>query len=86
MSLGDAVAFNLKDRGLRMEGAAFDSAWDSIKKPRSERWVVTFTFTHRSREQAARWEYDPENDALTAVDKTSADLGWVAPIRRRSSA
>ncbi|MEA2452996.1 MAG: hypothetical protein QOG04_1706 [Actinomycetota bacterium] len=86
MSLGDAVAFNLKDKGLRMEGAAFDSAWDSTKKPRSERWVVSFTYTHRSREQTARWEYDPETDHLTAIDKTAGELGWVAPIRRRSRA
>lgn len=86
MSLGDAVTFNLKDRGVRMEGAAFESAWDSVKKPRSDRWVVTFTFAHRSREQTVRWEYDPENDDLTAIDKTSADLGWVAPIQRRSRA
>jgi hypothetical protein len=69
-----------------MEGAVFESAWDSTKKPRSDRWVVTFTFTQRSREQTVRWEYDPETDSLTALDKTANEIGWVAPIKRRARA
>lgn len=86
VSLGDAVAMNLKDRGLRIEGAEFDSSWDSTKKSRSDRWVITFTFTHRSREQKARWEFDPENGDLTSLDKLANEIGWVPPLRRRKRA
>lgn len=86
VSLGDAVAMNMKERGLRIEGAEFDSAWDSVKKPRSDRWVVTFSFSHRSREQTARWEFDQESGELTALDKVGNEIGWVAPLRRRKRA
>jgi len=86
VSLGDAVAMNMKERGLRIEGAAFDSSWDSVKKPRSDRWVVSFSFTHRSHEHRARWEFDPETGKLSALDKLATEIGWVAPLRRRKRA
>ena len=86
VSLGDAVAMNMKDRGIRIEGAEFDAAWDSVKKPRSDRWVVTFSFTHRAREQSARWEFDQETGELSAPDKVGSEIGWVAPLRRRRRA
>jgi hypothetical protein len=86
VSLGDAVAMNLKDKGLRLDGAEYESAWDSIKKPRSEKWVVSFTFAQRDREQVARWEFDPETGRLTGLDKLANELGWIAPIKRRSKA
>lgn len=86
VSLGDAVAMNLKERGLRIEGAEFESSWDSTKKSRSDRWVVTFSFTHRAREQKARWEFDPETGDLTSLDKLANEIGWVPPLRRRKRA
>lgn len=86
VSLGDAVAMNMKDRGLRIEGAGFDSAWDSVKKPRSDRWVVTFSFTQRGREQHAKWEFDQETAELTSLDKLGSEIGWVAPLKRRKRA
>lgn len=86
LPLGDAVASNLKARGVGMEADAFEGAWDSTKKLRSERWIVAFAFGHRGREQLARWEFDPETDELAAIGKLANELGWVAPIRRRSRA
>ena len=86
LPLGEAIAHNLRGRGLRIEGPAFDAAWDSIKKPRTDRWVVSFSFTQRSREQTARWEFDPETGRLTGLDKVANDLGWVEPPRRRKRA
>lgn len=84
--LGEAVIANLKARGLRLEAAAFDAAWDSIKKPRSDRWVVSFSFTHRGREQTARWEFDHETSKLVGLDKVANELAWVEPPRRRKRA
>lgn len=84
--LAEAVVANLKDRGIRLEPAAFDAGWDSTKRPRSARWIVTFTFTARRSEQVARWEFDPESGDLSALDKLANELGWIAPLRRRSRA
>lgn len=86
LPLGAAVASNLKTRGVRLESDAFERAWDSTKKPRSDQWIVTFAFPHRAREQLARWEFDPETDVLVSIDKLASELGWVAPIKRRSRA
>jgi hypothetical protein len=86
VSLGDAVALNLKHRGLRLEGAEFESAWDSTKRSRNDRWVISFTFSLRSREQTVRWEFHPETAELSSLDKLASDLGWVAPLKRRKRA
>ena len=84
--LGEAVASNLKDRGVKLDNKAFEAAWDSTKKARSTRWAVTFTFTSKGREQTARWEFDPETSEVHGLDKLANELGWVAPPRKRSRA
>lgn len=84
--LGDAVAANLKEKGVQLTPEGLEGGWDSMKRPRANRWVVTFTYSTRSGEQSARWELDPEDDTVTALDKAANELGWVAPIRRRSKA
>jgi hypothetical protein len=84
--LGEAVTANLKRRGLKIDAAGSDAGWDSTKKPRSPRWVVTFSFPARGREQTAHWDYDPEADTVTGADKLGTELGWIPPIRRRSRA
>jgi hypothetical protein len=43
-----------------------------------------FALPVRGKEQLARWEFDPETEKLVALDKLSNELGWVAPIKRRS--
>ena len=84
--LGEAVASSVKTRGIRMDRDAYEAAWDSLKKPRSERWVVVFALPSRGREQLARWEFDPESGKLIGLDKLANELGWVAPIKRRARA
>jgi len=83
--LGEAVAANLKKRGVKVEEGS-DEGWDSTKKPRSSKWIVTYTFESRGREQVAHWEYDPDAETVVGMDKVGNDLGWIAPIRRRSRA
>lgn len=83
--LGEAVTANLRRRGVKVD-ADSDEGWDSTRKPRSSRWVVTFTFDSRGRAQIAQWEYDPESDTLSHGDKLGNELGWVPPIRRRTRA
>ena len=84
--LGEAVAANLKDRAVKMDDDSFDAGWDSTKRPRGRRWVVTFSFESRGRDQVARWEFDPETNELSGLDKLANELGWIPPIRRRSRA
>lgn len=84
--LGEAVAANLKAKGVSMAPDELEHAWDSTRRPRVNRWIVTFTFPSRGGDQVARWELDPNGDTVTALDKTANELGWVAPIRRRSKA
>lgn len=84
--LGEAVAANLKDRGIKMDEDSFDAAWDSTMRPRARRWVITFSFESRGRDQVARWEFDPESEELSGLDKLANELGWIPPIRRRSRA
>lgn len=85
--LGEAVTANLRSKGIKIAADEFESAWDSTKRPRSDRWVVTFAFQSRGRrEQVARWEFDPETQELSGLEKLGNELGWVPPLRRRSRA
>lgn len=86
VSLGEAVTANLRAKGVSLPAEEMEAGWDSIKRPRTNRWIITFTYPARTGEQVARWEIDPDQDVVTALDKTANDLGWVPPIRRRSKA
>lgn len=81
--LGEAVATNLKKRGVTLDPESLDDGWDSIKKARGSNWIVTFTFDQRKRQRTARWDYDPENDTVKPLDELAASLGWVERVRRR---
>lgn len=81
--LGEAVAANLKRRGVAMDSESLDAGWDSTKKARGSNWIVTFTFDQRKRQRIARWDYDPENDTVKPLDELAASLGWVERVRRR---
>ena len=81
--LGEAVAVNLKKRGVSLDPQSFDDGWDSTKKARGANWIVTFTFDQRKRRRTARWDYDPENDTVKPLDELAASLGWIERTRRR---
>ncbi|HWC14751.1 MAG TPA: septation protein SepH [Actinomycetota bacterium] len=85
-SLLEAVEANLKEKGIQMSPDDLDAGWDAMKRPRANGWIVSFTFSGRGGEQTARWELDPHEDLVRALDKTANELGWIPPIRRRSKA
>lgn len=82
LPLGDAVAANLKARGVVRNGQPFE-IWDSVRHPRKKVWTVTCSFTARGRSGVARWEYDPETDEVVALSKLAGDLGWVPGSKRK---
>jgi hypothetical protein len=86
LSLGDAVATNLKRRGIELPPGRYDEGWDSIRRPRKATWLVSFTFVHRGRTQTAKWEFDPETSDVQATNALGAQLGWVDRKRRRRPA
>jgi hypothetical protein len=85
--LDDAVLANLRARGIQLGPAAYEAAWDSIRRVKSGTWTVSFTFEARGRTHVAKWEYDTESLEVRPMNKLAGDLGWVAPRRRnRASA
>lgn len=86
LPLLEAVEVNLKEKGVRITPADLDTGWDAVKRPRANRWIVSLAFPGRGGEQTARWELDPHEDLVRALDKTANELGWIPPIRRRSKA
>jgi Protein of unknown function (DUF3071) len=83
-SLGESVEANLKSRRISLSPEQIAEGWDSVKRARGDRWVVTFRFTHRGRTRSADWEYDPESSKLRAINTLASELAWV-PRRRRSA-
>jgi hypothetical protein len=82
--LGDSVERNLKKRGVTMAPEDLVDAWDSVKRTRGDRWVVSFQFEQRGRRRRAEWEFDPTTSKLRALDALSAELGWIARRSRRT--
>lgn len=82
-SLGESVSANLKKRRISMDARELFDAWDSVKRPRSHRWIIRFSMPSRGRVRVAEWDFDPESEMLTARDQLASELGWVEVKRRR---
>ncbi|MGH9279702.1 MAG: septation protein SepH [Acidimicrobiales bacterium] len=85
LPLGDSVALNLVDRGLRMLEDEFDRAW-SAHQVHDGVWTVQFRYRSRGRDQQATWELDMASRRLVARDRLGSDLGYVDRTRRRRAA
>ncbi|HEX2239580.1 MAG TPA: septation protein SepH [Actinomycetota bacterium] len=82
LPLGEAVSANLRKTAPALGPKEIDAGWDSVRHPRRNTWVVSFTWPGRRSTKTARWEYDPGSEHLEALDKTAADIGWAARARR----
>ena len=80
--LGQAVQWNLTDRGVRFSDDVFSDCWSAFNL-HGARWAVRFTYTSRQRRQMAEWEVDLRERSLTARNRLASDLGHVEPGRRR---
>ena len=76
--VGDAVRHHLADRGVALTADEFDSAW-SARQLANGRWVVRFAFYYRAKNQALQFDLDESSGSVSAVDRLSAQLGYVAP-------
>ncbi len=80
--LGESVAANLADRGLRVLDDEFDMSWSAFQL-RDGVWTVRFRYRNRGREQQATWELDVANNRVVSRDRMGSDLGYVERSRRR---
>ena len=77
-SIGDAVRRNLAERGVTLSPEEFASAW-STRQLADGRWAVRFSFRHRNKDQKLRFDLDDATGTVTAADRVSGQLGYVAP-------
>lgn len=77
-AIGDAVRYNLAERGAALSPEEFASAW-TTRLLADGRWAVCFGFRHRNKDQVLRFDLDETTGAVAAADRPSGQLGYVAP-------
>lgn len=85
LPLGEAVEANLAARRVALGGEALANAWTATRQD-GQPWTILLTFPFRGRSRTARWRYDARTRELTPANKLAADVGWVAPGARPSTA
>ncbi|HVL28946.1 MAG TPA: septation protein SepH, partial [Acidimicrobiales bacterium] len=80
--LGESVAANLADRGVRILEDEFDASWSAFQV-RDGVWTVQFRYRSRSRLQQATWELDVAANRVVSRDRLASDLGYLERSRRR---
>jgi len=74
--LGDALAANLRRRGVRWDPAR--ATW-SAARPRSGPWRIRLTYRDGGRERWAEWRFEPRLREVTPADRLAAEIGWADP-------
>lgn len=77
-AIGDAVRRNLAERGVVLTPEEFSDAW-STRQLADGRWAVRFSVRHRNKVQVLRFDLDDATGEVSAADRTSGQLGYVAP-------
>ena len=85
LPLGEAVRAHLKQRRAGLTPEQVDDRWDSVRKPKGNRWLVRFTYPSRGRDRVAEWDFDPATGKLTALNDLAAEIGWVEPRTRHKA-
>jgi hypothetical protein len=80
-SLGEAVWWNIADKGALMTEDTFDGCW-SAHHMRDTTWIVRFDYVNRKRRQRAEWEIDTRDGTLVARNRLGSELGYIEPGRR----
>lgn|GEM_PF-6291357 len=76
--IGDAIRRHLAERGVAFSPEEFASAW-TTRQLADGRWAVRFRFRHRGKDQTLRFDLDEATGTVTAADRLSGQLGYVAP-------
>ncbi len=82
VELGEAVRWNMADKGIVFTDAGWSGSWDAFHL-REDSWVVRFSYVHRKRTNQAEWEVDIPSGSLTSRNRQGTELGYVAPGRKR---
>ena len=82
VELGEAVRWNMADKGIVFTDAGWSGSWDAFHL-RVDSWVVRFTYIHRKRTNQAEWEVDTRVGTLSSRNRAGTELGFVAPGRKR---
>lgn len=75
VSLGDAVTAHLADAGVDPG----EVEWTARREDDGS-WLVAAAFSVRGRKKRSTWRYEPGTRELSAIDASSAVLGYVEPL------
>ena len=80
--LGEAVRWNMADKGIVFTDAGWTGSWDAFHL-RASSWMVRFTYVYRRATHQAEWEVDTRDAVVISRNRQATDLGYVAPGTRR---
>lgn len=80
--LGEAVRWNMADKGIVFTDAGWAGSWDAFHL-RDNSWMVRFTYQYRRATHQAEWEVDTREATVVSRNRQATELGYVAPGRRR---
>lgn len=78
LPIGEAVRRNLADRGVSQTPDEFADAW-TARQMADGRWVVRYAYHYRGHDQTLRFDLDDSTGEVSTADRTSGQLGYVAP-------
>jgi len=83
--IGDAVRHHLADRGVALTPDEYADAW-TARQVAEGRWAVRCSFHYRGRTHVLRFDLDESTGGVTAADRVSGQMGYVAPAPASSGA
>lgn len=84
LSVGEAIAANLRDRRVSLPPEILNEGWNA--RLRDGRWDVTFTYLSRGRGMDASFRFDPETREVEATNALARELAWRPPEDADSAA
>ncbi|MGH2707456.1 MAG: septation protein SepH [Actinomycetota bacterium] len=74
MTVGEAIAANLRKRKINLPHEILDEGWRAIR--RDGYWEVTFRYLSRGQPREARFAYDLEKRSVRHLNPLASQLGW----------
>ncbi len=78
LPIGEAVRHHLADRGVALTADEFADAWTAHQVSEG-RWTVRFAYRYRGKVRTLQYDLDESTGEVGVADRTSAQLGYVAP-------
>ncbi len=74
MTVGEAIAANLRQRKINLPPEILDEGWRAVR--RDGYWEVTFRYLSRGQPREARFAYDLEKRSVRHLNVLASQLGW----------